>query len=68
MGSGGKRGARRDRITRGLTFLGLAAAVVGPFGLLVVGVENDEPGLALVGFVLGVIAVALVVRRRPQDL
>ena len=66
MAPGGDRTGRRDRITRGLTFLGLAAAVVGPFGLLVFGVENDEPGLALVGLLLGVVVVALVVRRRPR--
>ena len=65
MARGDGPAGRRDRITRGLTFLGLAAAVVGPFGLLVVGLENDEPGLAVSGLVLGVVVVALVVRRRP---
>lgn len=59
------RSAWRDTITNGLTFLGLAVAVLGPFGMVVVGIENDEPVLAGLGVLLGAFVVALVVRRRP---
>ncbi len=59
------RGVWRRQITRGLTFLGLAVAVLGPFGLLVVGIENEDPVLGAAGLVLVAVVVALVVRRRP---
>ena len=62
---GGDRDLWRRQITRGLTFLGLAVAVLGPFGLVVVGIENGNPALGAVGVVLVAIVVALVVRRRP---
>lgn len=62
---GKKRTERQRRFTRGLTFLGLAVAVLGPFGLLVFGIENDDPALAVTGGVLAAVVVALVVRRRP---
>lgn len=66
MASGkGDRSRWRTTVTNGLTFLGLAVAVLGPFGMLVVGVESDEPLLAALGFLLGAVVVALVVRRRP---
>lgn len=61
----GDRSARRDTVTSGLTFLGLAVGVLGPFGMLVVGIENDEPILAAMGVFLGAFVVALVLRRRP---
>lgn len=54
------------RITRGLTFLGLAVGVCGPFALLVVGIENGNPLLAALGLLLGAVVVAIVVRRRPR--
>lgn len=66
-GSGSDRSPWRRRITRGLSFLGLAVAVVGPFGLVVVGVENDRPLLGALGLLLGAVVVALVVRRHPRD-
>ena len=62
---GGGRDAWRRQVTRGLTFLGLAVAVLGPFGLLVVGIENEDPALGAVGLVLVAVVVGLVVRRRP---
>lgn len=61
----GDRSTWRDTVTNGLTFLGLAVAVLGPFGMLVVGIENDEPILAGLGVLLGAFVVALVLRRRP---
>lgn len=61
----GDRGVWQRQITRGLTFLGLAVAVIGPFGLLVVGIERDDPVLGVAGIVLVAVVVALVVCRRP---
>jgi hypothetical protein len=55
----------QPRITRGLTFLGLAVGVLGPFGLLVVGIETGDPLLGGLGVLLVAVVVALVVRRRP---
>ncbi|QLD90400.1 hypothetical protein HWV07_15695 [Natronomonas salina] len=66
MASGkGDRSRWQTTVTSGLTFLGLAVAVLGPFAMLVVGVESDEPLLAALGLLLGAVVVALVVRRRP---
>ena len=62
---GDDRDVWRRQITRGLTFLGLAVAVLGPFGLVVVGIENEAPAVGAVGVVLVAVVVALVVRRRP---
>ena len=59
------RSRRRDTVTSGLTFLGLAVGVLGPFGMLVVGIESDQPLLAAMGGFLGAFVVALVLRRRP---
>lgn len=60
---GGKRTPRQNRITRGLTVLGLAVAVAGPFGMIVVGVEHDEPLVGLLGGLLVLVVLALVFRR-----
>jgi len=63
--AGPDRTELRRQFTRGLTFLGLAVAVLGPFGLLVAGIESGRADLAAVGLVLVVFVVAVVLRRRP---
>ena len=59
--SGGREPTDCQRyITRGLELLGVAIAVLGSFGLLVVGVESGNPLVGALGLVLAAVTMMLV--------